>query len=137
MAMSHKALDLLKKVEVFSALDQKELTSLAEIAHSRFHKAGQVVFRQGDPSDTFQVVSNGVFDCYLWDDMLKTERPITLFKSGDIFGEMGLLTDEPRSAFVRAQNDGETLAFDKRPFLRLMESQPKVLLHICKVLAQR
>lgn len=137
MAMSHKAVDLLKKVEVFSALDQHHLVALAEIAHSRFHRAGQVVFRQGDPSDTFQVVSSGVFDCYLWDDMLKTERPITLFKPGDIFGEMGLLTDEPRSAFVRAQHDGETFSFDKKPFLRLLENQPKVLLHICRVLAQR
>lgn len=137
MSLSHKALDLLKKVEVFSALDSEELSALAQIAHSRSHKPGQVVFRQGDPSDTFQIVSSGVFDCYLWDDLLKVERPITLFKQGDIFGEMGLLTDEPRSAFVRAQNDGETLTFEKKPFLHLLEKQPKVLLNICRILAQR
>jgi hypothetical protein len=50
-------------------------------------KAGRIIFRQGDSSDSFRIAVSGRFDCYLWDELFKIERPITVFKRGDIFGE--------------------------------------------------
>lgn len=137
MDNSSKALDLLSHIDLFSNLDKSELLALAGIAGVEAHKAGKVVVRQGDPSDHFRVVQSGVFECYLWDELLKIERPLTAFGRGDIFGEMGLLTDEPRSAFVRCQQDGETLQFSKKAFFPLLEKRPRVLLNLAKVLAHR
>lgn len=137
MALPHNALELLKSVDVFTGLDQREMAALSEVATVHQHKSGKVIFRQGDPSENLQIVTSGSFDCYLWDEMLKIERPITLFKRGDLFGEMGLLTDEPRSAFVRAQEDGETVCIDRKALVGLMERQPKVLLNFIRILAHR
>ncbi len=132
-----KALELLSNVDIFANLDKKELIALADIAQTESHKAGKIVYRQGDNSDSFGVVLSGTFDVYLWDDLLKIERPLTSFKRGDVFGEMGLLTDEPRSAFVRAKHDGETLRFNKEAFFSLLEKQPKVTLALARTLAHR
>lgn len=137
MAHSAKALELLSNIDVFSNLDSRDLEALAAIGVTQTHKPGGVVFRQGDKSDHFHIVVSGAFDCYLWDDMLKVERPITVFRRGDIFGEMGLLTDEPRSAFVRATEEGETVWFGKKGFFDLLEKQPKVLLNFSRMLAHR
>lgn len=137
MPADPKALELLRDIDVFAKLDEPHAAALAEICKFQKHKAGKVIFRQGDKSDSFHVVSSGKLDCYLWDDLLKIERPLTVFRRGEIFGEVGLLTDDSRSAFVRAQEDCETLVFDKEAFFALLEKNPKVLLNFARILAHR
>ncbi len=137
MTSTEKALELLGQIDLFSMLDAAQLRQFAGIAKSCPFSAGQPVFRQGDPSDSFHVVLSGKFECYLWDDLLKIERPLTAFQRGDIFGEVGLLTDETRSACVRAQAASETLSFGKSAFFDLLEGQPKVLMNFARILAHR
>lgn len=130
-------LELLSNVDIFVNLDKKDLSALDAIAKVLKEKAGKVIFRQGDVSDNFRVAVSGVFECYLWDDLFKIERPICNFKRGDIFGEMGVLTDEPRSAFVRAQSDVEMLSFDKKSVVELLDHHPKVAFNLARMLAHR
>jgi type II secretory ATPase GspE/PulE/Tfp pilus assembly ATPase PilB-like protein len=130
-------LEVLSNVDIFANLEKKDLAALAAIAKVEKQKAGRIIFRQGDPSDNFRVAVSGTFDCYLWDDLFKIERPITTFRRGDIFGEMGLLTDETRSAFVRAQTDVEMLCFDKPSVVALLGQNPKVAFNLGRMLAHR
>jgi type IV pilus assembly protein PilB len=130
-------LEVLSNVDIFANLETQDLAALADIAKVSKEKAGRIIFRQGDPSDDFRVAVSGVFDCYLWDDLFKIERPVTTFHPGEIFGEMGLLTDEPRSAFVRAQTDVEMLCFDNAAVIALLDQHPKVAFNLARVLAHR
>jgi type II secretory ATPase GspE/PulE/Tfp pilus assembly ATPase PilB-like protein len=130
-------LELLGNIDIFANLDKKELSALIEIGKIVREKTGRIIFRQGDVSDNFRVAVSGVFECYLWDDLFKIERPITTFKRGDLFGEMGLLTDEPRSAFVRAQTDVEMLCFDKASVTAVLDHHPKVAFNLARMLAHR
>ena len=70
MPADSKMLDLLRDIDVFANLDEAQMTVLAEISSLQAHKSGKIVFRQGDTSDNFQIVSSGRLDCYLWDDLL-------------------------------------------------------------------
>ena len=72
-------LELLSKIDIFADLDKKDLAALAAIAKVEKQKSGRIIFRQGDPSDSFRVAVSGMFDCYLWDEIFKIERPITVF----------------------------------------------------------
>jgi type II secretory ATPase GspE/PulE/Tfp pilus assembly ATPase PilB-like protein len=130
-------LELLGNIDIFDNLEKKDLSALASIARVDKQKAGRIIFRQGDPADNFRIAVSGVFDCYLWDELFKIERPVATFKRGDIFGEMGLLTDEPRSAFVRAQTDVEMLCFDKPSVVALLGQNPKVAYNLARMLAHR
>lgn len=137
MEPNAKALELLSNIDLFMKLDHRELKALAEIAETESHKTGRVVFRQGDPSDYFCVVLSGAYECYLWEDLLKIERPICVFNRGDVFGEMGLLTDDKRSAFVRTRTPGEVLKFSREAFIGLLSRDSRVALSLAKTLAQR
>ncbi|MBL4664981.1 MAG: Flp pilus assembly complex ATPase component TadA [Nitrospinaceae bacterium] len=137
MADKAKTPKLLSNVDIFSSLSESELKKIVEIAEIDTHEPEKIVFRQGDPSDSFRVVQSGKFEIYLWDSLLKIERPIAILQPGDIFGEMGLLTGDPRSAFVRSKTKGETIRIQKEPFIKIMNDYPKICLALAQTLVHR
>src|SRR5205807_2859096 len=100
-ASSQDVVELLARVPVFSTLERTDLERIAQLAVPRSFAAGEVVFREGDSSDTCYVVRKGRARA------IRTHhdgRTLTLarFGPGDIFGELALFEDERRSATVEA-----------------------------------
>ena len=129
--------ELLSHIDIFSSLEAKDLKAVADIAEVQSYKAGKIVFRQGDASENFWVVVSGVFQAYIWDELFKIERRLSTLKPGGVFGEMGVLTEEKRSAFVRADQDGEVLRFSKAAFFQMVEKHPGIGLGLARTLAHR
>src|SRR5947209_17728588 len=100
-ASSQDVVELLAGVPVFATLKQADLEHIAQLAVPRSFGPGEVVFREGDASDTCYVVREGRARA------IRTHRDgrtLTLarFGRGDIFGELALFEDERRSATVEA-----------------------------------
>jgi CRP/FNR family transcriptional regulator, cyclic AMP receptor protein len=98
---SGEVLELLGRVPVFSTLESEDLERIAQLAVPRRFEPGQVVFREGDSSDTCYVVHSGHARAVREHG---DGRTITLavFGPGDIFGELAMFEDERRSATVEA-----------------------------------
>src|SRR6201982_3189231 len=98
---SAEVVELLGGVPVFSTLERGDLERIAQLAVPREFEPGEVVFREGDSSDTCYVVRNGRARAVRTH---RAGRTITLatFGPGDIFGELALFEDERRSATVEA-----------------------------------
>jgi len=60
-----------------------------------------------------------------------------VFREGDFFGEMALLDGEPRSASVSAATELQTMKIPHRPFLKLLEQEPKIAVAMLRELAGR
>src|SRR4029450_5401773 len=99
---------LLSRVPVFADLDADDVGRVAEVAVPRSFEAEQVVFREGDDSDTCYIVRSGHARAVR---SHSDGRTITLasFGPGDIFGELAMFDDERRSATVEAVDDLEVL----------------------------
>ncbi len=129
-------MELLGRVPVFSTLEQADLGRIAQLAVPRSYDAGQVVFREGDRSDTCYVVHAGraraVHDH-------GDGRTITLatFGPGDIFGELALFEDERRSATVEALEPTSALAVLGPDMRRLMAEHPQIAMRLLIALARR
>ncbi len=133
---SAEVVELLGRVPVFSTLEEADLQRIAQLAVPRSFDAGQVVFREGDRSDTCYVVHAGraraVHDH-------GDGRTITLatFGSGDIFGELALFEDERRSATVEALEPTSALAVLGPDMRRLMAEHPQIAMRLLIALARR
>jgi CRP-like cAMP-binding protein len=133
---STEVVELLGSVPVFSTLEQADLGRIAQLAVPRSFDSGQVVFREGDRSDTCYVVHAGraraVHDH-------GDGRTITLatFGSGDIFGELALFEDERRSATVEALEPTSVLAVLGPDMRRLMAEHPQIAMRLLIALARR
>jgi CRP/FNR family transcriptional regulator len=136
MPLSSDVVELLGRVPVFSALGPDDLARVAELSVPREFDAGQVVFREGDASDTCYVVRTG---CARAVRAHRDGRTITLaqFGPGDFFGELALFEDELRSATVEATESTSAIALLGPDMRRLMAEHPGITMKLVIALGRR
>lgn len=127
--------DFLKRVSLFEDLDNRSLESIANSAVEQSYEAGQDIVRQGDTGVGAFIIRSGRAEV-LQDHGGDVER-IGELKSGDVFGEMALLDEFPRSATVRAIEPTTCLGIQRWHFKGILESHPQIALALLPVLTRR
>jgi CRP-like cAMP-binding protein len=127
---------LLARVPVFETLSPDDLGRVAAVAVPRHYDAGEVVFHEGDSSDTCYVVRNGHARAIR---QHADGRSITLanFGPGEIFGELAMFDDEQRSATVEALDDLETIGILGRDMRRILREHPDIAVKLVVSLGRR
>ena len=100
----------LRSVDLTSGLDRVALARLAAYMDPVAVRAGEVIITEGEPGDALYIVVRGTFAVLVGGD--GGERVNTV-GPGHYVGELALLVDEPRSATIRADTDGELLRLDR------------------------
>ncbi len=97
----------------------------------------EVVFEQGSPGRDMYVVLSGTVTLYQA-NKVQPLIPLATLQAGDMFGEMALITESPRSATARATApDTQLIRIDQARFVYLTSQQPAFALSVMRVLAQR
>jgi CRP/FNR family transcriptional regulator len=133
---SAEIVELLGRVPVFSTLEYDDLERIAQLAVPRTFEPGQIVFREGDASDTCYIVRSGRARAVREHP---DGRTITLatFGSGDIFGELAMFEDELRSATVEAVQLTNVVAVLGPDMRRLMVEHPEISMRLVVALGRR
>ena len=133
---SVEVVELLARVPVLSTLERDDLERIADLAVPRQFEPGQVVFREGDASDTCYIVRSGRARAVREHS---GGRTITLatFGPGDIFGELALFEDERRSATVEAIEQCGAVAVLGPDMRRLMVEHPGISVRLVIALGRR
>jgi transcriptional regulator with AAA-type ATPase domain/polyferredoxin len=127
---------LLHRVAMLEGVPEETLARIAECAAVDTHGAGTVIFREGDPGDCFYVVGEGRVEVLVRPAADVPEVSVATLGPGEGFGEMALLTGEPRSATVRAAEGVELLRVPREGFFDLV-SDVAVYQHLAAVLCRR
>ncbi len=97
--------------------------------------SGQVVIEEGSFGTSAYIILSGTAEVYKRSD--KGDVFLATLGVGQVFGEMGLIEDRPRSASVRARSDLEVRVIDREHFNELLSTKPAVLIPIMKSLFER
>ena len=124
-ALGGDVTDLLGSVPVFETLGPDDLARVAQVAVPRHFAAGQVIFREGDESDTCYVVAEGHARALREHGDGRTIA-LARFGPGDVFGELAMFDDERRSATVEALDELHVVAILGADFRRLMREHPDI-----------
>jgi CRP/FNR family transcriptional regulator len=135
MASADTAL-LLARVPVFEELTEDDLRRVADVSVPRAFGAGDVVFREGDDSDTCYVVQSGHARA-LREHVDGRQITLATFGPGDIFGELAMFDDERRSATVEAIDALEVTGILGPDMRRLMREHPDIAVQLSIALGRR
>ena len=127
---------LLRGAALFRNVSDQGMAQLEAAGRLRRLSRGQILFSQGDPADAFYLLCSGCIALGL-DSANGRELVIDEMRSGDGFGELGLITGQPRSTGAVAREDSVVLAIPRREFLAVLQSEPRLTSNLLKVTAGR
>ena len=129
------------KFKIFEGLTFEELNAVFEISEEMFYKAGDIILEEssyGADSDFF-VILGGNVKVELQASQKQTDKKINkrlaVLKSGDVFGEMGLLRSRRRSAQVSAYSDLKVRKVNQKELFQLFNLNPRLGYMIMRNLA--
>jgi len=127
----------LAKSPLLADLDPTALMFLVRLGHRRTYKAGDVLMRQGEPSNSIHFLLDGKVRAER--SRRTDDRPLKLadLEAGAVVGEMGVVIDIPRSATVTALVATESLELDAPNFERVAKAYPILHRVIARLLSER
>ena len=126
----------LRRSRLFARLGDSEIDAILAHASIARHAEGDHIFAKGDPGNSMMAVLHGRV-------VISNPSPdgrqivVTIFRDGDVFGEIALLDGKERSADATAGVDCELLVVPRRSLLRLLERRPELCVELMVVLCER
>jgi branched-chain amino acid transport system substrate-binding protein len=128
--------DVVRAVEVFRPFPDKALAALCEHLPRHEFAAGEVIVEKGEAGDSMFVMMEGCVSVVIPG---RDGQPLEVARLGvpEVFGEMALLTGEPRGATVRALTKTAVLEITKEDITPLFHQQPEVMRQLAEIMALR
>jgi CRP/FNR family cyclic AMP-dependent transcriptional regulator len=127
---------LIKQIPLFNTLSEDNISNLSASLRRLSLKQGQTLFYKGDEGTALYIVQKGTIKIVL-PSRIGDEIIVTIFSSGDFFGEMALLDGEPRSADAIAIEPSEVFVLKRNDFLTFLQSNVNAIESILSLLSNR
>ena len=126
----------LAQVELFREMNDDERRKLAErLVYAPFMKS-ELMTRQGAEAHWLYILTRGSAEVIVSTDA-GVHKTVATLHAGDFFGEMSLLTGEPRSASLKALEDSECYRLDRVAFADILHGRPEIAHYLSQLLARR
>ncbi len=128
--------DLIRRVPLFSMLNEEQATTIAESVTKRRFKKGEFIVEAGQISNSLFIILNGKAHVVSTDERGR-EAILANLKTGDYIGEMSLIDGQPHSASVKTETQTDVLLLARAQFMALLPLNAAMSHGIMRVLVQR
>ncbi|MCH7625345.1 MAG: cyclic nucleotide-binding domain-containing protein [Chloroflexi bacterium] len=117
-------------------MSEDQLESISSFTFRKAFGPGELIIEEGETGNGLYIIISGNVEILKG---LGTDKTVVLGQraSGEVFGEMALLGEWPRTATVRSMDQVECLGIDRWVFLTLLDRQPQIGINMLQILAQR
>lgn len=134
--MSLTANAVLRHNYLFRGLPEPAVHRLAALATRRSYDKGEIIFAQGDDGDALYGVASGRVRISATGSGGQ-EVFLNIMEPGDTFGEIAVMDGLPRTAAATALDQATLIVIKRQDFLRLLEREPQLAIHLLKLLCER
>ena len=128
--------EMIRNIPLFSRLGREDVAKIMGKLEEHTFSAGTTVLSQGDQGDAFYLIESGAVQVVL-ESVGGRSEVVDVLGPRDCFGEMALLSNEPRSATIIALYDTRTWKLSRQAWDELIEKHPSWLLEFCATLSKR
>ncbi len=126
----------LRDVDFLAVLPAETIARLATMVPTKVYAPRELVIRQGEPGEAMFLISSGEVSVVVGRDGSSTAE-VARLRKGSLFGEMSLMTGEPRAATVQAVTETELVVVGKEAFKAIFAEAPELLAEMTRVLVER
>lgn len=130
-----EAVSILRGEPLFECLSEEQLGQMVNQARLKLFGRGEPVIEEGAAGESMFVMLRGAANVFVSKNGSKIQ--VATLRAGDCFGEMSLLTGEPRSATVRADGDCYVMEIGKPVMGKVLSDAPTCMEQLSQLLAQR
>lgn len=112
--------EIIKNIPFFSELSDEDLEAIISKIQMQYFAADHVIFEEGAPGDMMYILKRGQVQ------VLRDNTIVAVLKDNDFFGEMALVSDEPRNATLKTVTDVEVLTLTKEDFKTLLGTNASI-----------
>ncbi len=109
--------NILKQIPLFENLDEVANQEVIKHITLQFYPHKHIVFNEGDEGDAFYIIKNGIVRIY---HPGEDEKDVAMLGENDYFGEMALISDNPRNATAKVEEDSEMFRLMKADLIKLI-----------------
>jgi len=131
-----RSIEILRSVNIFASLSDDELEQSGEYITERELPKGAVLYEQGEPGDALYIVRAGRLKATVTDASGR-ERVLAIYGNGDFFGELALVSAQPRTATVTAVTDSNLLVLRREDFEKFLANNLQAMRRIIGVITER
>jgi small-conductance mechanosensitive channel len=125
----------LSHIPIFEPLSDEETKKLAQASSARVYAPGEAIVHKGRQGNSMFIINRGAVNVQITEN--GQAKTINKLKANDFFGEMSLLTGQPRSATVIAEEETEVLQIKKKALKPIFETNPTLVKSICEIIEER
>ena len=122
---------------LFAGLDGAAVADVLACARTRRYEVGQLICREGEASDCVLVLERGLAEAFVPSVTDSCATSVGCLHPGDLVGEIGVVTDRPRSASVIARSEVRAVEITRDDFLRLLARHPRLQVNLTHMLGGR
>ena len=112
--------EILKNIPFFADLSDEDLSAIIEKVQMQYFDANHVIFNEGDTGDYMYIIKRGQVQ------IIRNNTILATLSDNQFFGEMALVSDEPRNATAKTVTDVEVLMLNKNDFKNLIQTNPSI-----------
>jgi CRP-like cAMP-binding protein len=135
--MYKTSIEQLKNIPLFAFVEDEDLELIEEKLEQVTFPAETLIIKEGDPGDCLYLLKSGRVKVFARNEETDQEIILSYLESGDHFGEMALISGDPRSASILSVTDVDLWKLDKEIFDTLLMNNPKITVTLTHLLTQR
>lgn len=135
--MYKTSVEQLKNIPLFAFVAEEDLELIAEKLELEYHPTDSIIINEGESGDCLYLIKTGRVKVFATSQDTNQEIILSYLDSGDHFGEMSLISGEPRSASIKAITDIEAWSLNRTVFDQLIMNNPNITLTLTHLLTQR
>lgn len=125
----------LAKIKLFELFDDDELNELATVIDAEMLNSGETLFHTGDFGESLYIIRSGAVELFI-KDTTGQKIVLKIAAESDIFGEISMLDNRPRSASALALEDTELFVLDRDDLLLLFSKKPDAALNMLAAMSE-
>ena len=135
-SFSADLVDFIHHSKIFSGIDRAACESLLPRLEKIILEQGEILFEMGDPSDCLYLLVHGQLTAILNTSQIK-KKIVGTIDIGETVGELGVLSNQPRSLTIRAAVQSKILKLPRKQFTEFCIEQPNFMAHIIDLIISR